>query len=463
MSAIAITVQNLSKVYRLGLNGARHETLLGAVTSLLKSPFANYRNVRNLSRFEDVTAEGRSRVEGRGQTPLSPPSAPSDIIWALRDVSFEVKAGEVVGIIGRNGAGKSTLLKILSRVTEPTRGRAEIHGRVASLLEVGTGFHPDLTGRENVYLNGTILGMKKAEINRKFDEIVDFSGIDKFIDTPVKRYSSGMRVRLAFAVAAHLDPEVLVVDEVLAVGDAAFQRKCLGKMSQVATQGKTILFVSHNLGVLASLCPRAILLDCGALKAAGDSQQIIDLYLKDSVHQAGAREWDHPAAAPGSGIARLRAVRVLSRGEVSGDVGIDKPIDLEVEYWNQSPGARLSVSLHLLDRMGTTVLSTANFPSATISPDEWFGRPYPRGLYRSVCTIPANFLNEGLYRVNVVILNEVTRREVFLREAVEFHVQDTGAMRGEYYGTWSGMVRPKLAWKTEALTSETMRGPNASQ
>ena len=255
---VAIRVEGLGKAYRIGLKEQQHETMLGALAAWVKSPFENFRNVRKLSSFGDLRTKGttdqgtqgpRDSGSQRASVPASPhPSAPksvspcvpesqsppSDIIWALKDVSFEVKHGEAVGIIGRNGAGKSTLLKILSRITEPTRGRATVYGRVASLLEVGTGFHPDLTGRENVYLNGTILGMKKREIDAKFDEIVDFSGVEKFIDTPVKRYSSGMRVRLAFAVAAHLEPEILIVDEVLAVGDAEFQKKCLGKMENVA-------------------------------------------------------------------------------------------------------------------------------------------------------------------------------------------------------------------------------------
>ncbi len=262
MTNIAIRVENLSKRYRIGLKEEMHDTLFGAMADFVRQPIKNLRRLRRLSRFEE---DGRDA---------------EDIIWALKDVSFEVEQGEVVGIIGRNGAGKTTLLKILSRITEPTSGRAEIRDRVSSLLEVGTGFHSELTGRENVYLNGTILGMRKAEVDRKFDEIVDFSGVEKFIDTPVKRYSSGMRVRLAFSVAAHLEPEILLVDEVLAVGDAAFQKKCLGKMGDVAEEGRTILFVSHNMAAIENLCQRSILLESGSIACTGNTPSVIKLYLE---------------------------------------------------------------------------------------------------------------------------------------------------------------------------------------
>jgi len=268
MNDVAIRAENLSKRYRIGLKEELPDTLLGAMSSWLKAPLANFRDLRKLSHFHD---NGRN-------TP--------DIIWALKDVSFEVKQGEVVGIIGRNGAGKSTLLKILSRITEPTSGRAVINGRVSSLLEVGTGFHPELTGRENVYLNGTVLGMSKAEVDRKFDEIVNFSGVEKFIDTPVKRYSSGMQVRLAFSVAAHLEPEILLVDEVLAVGDAEFQKKCLGKMGEVAAGGRTVLFVSHRMEMIESLCKRAFLLESGSLVLKDSARTVVNYYLTKMIDTA---------------------------------------------------------------------------------------------------------------------------------------------------------------------------------
>ncbi|MCP4270014.1 MAG: ABC transporter ATP-binding protein [Candidatus Brocadiaceae bacterium] len=260
MHNISIKVENLSKCYRIGYKEERHDTLGGNLASWIKSPFSNFRRLRNLSNFGEKDGG-------------------EDILWALKDVSFEVNQGEVVGIIGRNGAGKSTLLKILSRITEQTSGRITLNGRVSSLLEVGTGFHPELTGRENVYLNGTILGMKKKEIDCKFDEIVEFSGVKKFLDTPVKRYSSGMRVRLAFSVAAHLEPDILMIDEVLAVGDVEFQKKCLGKMNDVAKHGRTVLFVSHNMAAIQTLCDRAFWLDKGTSMLQSDVDQVVSQYL----------------------------------------------------------------------------------------------------------------------------------------------------------------------------------------
>ncbi|BET68281.1 ABC transporter ATP-binding protein [Opitutales bacterium ASA1] len=261
MSETVISAKNLSKCYRLGIRENPRETLVGSAIDFIKSPLANYNRLRRLTQFDDEDSD--------------------DILWALRDVSFELKRGEVVGFIGRNGAGKSTLLKILSRIAEPTRGGVDIYGRLSSLLEVGTGFHPELTGRENVYLNGTILGMKRKEIDRKFDEIVAFSGVEKFLETPVKRYSSGMAVRLAFAVAAHLDPEILVIDEVLAVGDAHFQQKSIGKMQEVSRgEGRTVLFVSHNMAAVEMLCTRVIVMDKGRMIFDGDPKPAIQAYLK---------------------------------------------------------------------------------------------------------------------------------------------------------------------------------------
>jgi lipopolysaccharide transport system ATP-binding protein len=261
MTNFAIKAEKLSKRYRIGSREKKHDTLMGSITSWFKAPLDNYQRLKRLSHFSDDD------------------HASQDIIWALKDASFEVKHGEVVGLIGRNGAGKSTMLKIISRITEPTSGRGIINGRVSSLLEVGTGFHPELTGRENIYLNGVILGMSKSEMDRKLDEIIEFSGVEKFIDTPVKRYSSGMHVRLAFSVAAHLEPEVLLIDEVLAVGDASFQKKCLGKMEEVAQGGRTILFVSHNLEAVRGLCQRALLFEQGKIRTDGPVDEVAQTYL----------------------------------------------------------------------------------------------------------------------------------------------------------------------------------------
>jgi lipopolysaccharide transport system ATP-binding protein len=266
---IAIEVERISKIYRIGVKESIHDSLGNAIFDFIRRPLKNFRKYRSLYRFDDVLKDSSEDN--------SPPS--DDVIWALKDVSFKVAAGEVVGIIGVNGAGKSTLLKILSHITDPTTGRAKIRGRISSLLEVGTGFHPELTGRENIYLNGTILGMRKKEIDLKFDEIVAFSGVERFIDTPVKRYSSGMRVRLAFAVSAHLEPEILLIDEVLAVGDASFQKKCLNKMHDVGEEGRTVLFVSHNMPAITRICPRTILLNNGSVIMDGPSHEVVSHYL----------------------------------------------------------------------------------------------------------------------------------------------------------------------------------------
>ena len=275
----AISVESLSKAYRIGLKEQIPDTLVGAVSSFLRWPAHNFRRLRSLNTFTVPTDNGQSSSDN------------SDILWALKDISLEVQEGEVVGIIGRNGAGKSTLLKVLSRITEPTSGRAVIRGRVSSLLEVGTGFHPELTGRENVYMNGTILGMKKREIDSKFDEIVEFSGVERFLDTPIKRYSSGMKVRLAFSVAAHLEPEILIIDEVLAVGDAEFQKKCLGKMRDVAKGGRTVLFVSHNMSAVVSLCERSILLNKGGVEFEGATSNSVEKYLSQN-EEVSSERWE---------------------------------------------------------------------------------------------------------------------------------------------------------------------------
>lgn len=440
----AIKVEALSKRYRIGIKEQRSDTLAGAIGTWLKSPIANLKKLRGLSRFQEDS-----------DTP--------DVIWALKNVSFEVKQGEVVGIIGRNGAGKSTLLRILARITEPTGGRVEVTGRLASLLEVGTGFHPELTGRENAYLNGTILGMRKVEIDRKFDEIVEFSGVEKFIDTPVKHYSSGMRVRLAFSVAAHLEPEVLLVDEVLAVGDAAFQEKCLGKMGEVARDGRAILFVSHNLGALVNLCPTAVLLIDGEKRASGPSDEVVNQYLEVDRANCGQIIWRDVEDAPGSDTVRLHSVKIISRGRPSPAVSIKDDIQVQIEFWNLKEGANLSISIQLKNRMGISVLSSINAHSANLIEDRWFGKAHPAGLFRTVCVIPGNFLNEGGYSVKVVILTDLKYQEVSTEEVVWFTVHDTGAMRREYNGRWVGVVRPRLSWNTQYLIEDaTALGHQAS-
>jgi lipopolysaccharide transport system ATP-binding protein len=425
-----ISVEHLSKAYRLGQIGT------GTLSHDLNVWWAKARGKPNpLLRIGQKDHGNRD-----GET-----------ILALNDVSFEVKQGEVLGIVGRNGAGKSTLLKILSQITAPSSGHIGVKGRIASLLEVGTGFHPELTGRENTYLNGAILGMKKAEIDHKLDEIVAFSEVEQFIDTPVKRYSSGMYVRLAFAVAAHLDPEILLVDEVLAVGDAAFQKKCLGKMGDVSREGRTVLFVSHNMGALLKLCPRSLLLSQGAICDDGPSNDVVREYIETGRQSRGEVVWDTPRLAPGNEKVRLHAVRIVNDGQVTSDVDIEKDARVEIEFWNFKPDAPICASIHLLDKMGAGVLASANMPSATPVPDEWFGKPFPTGLFRTECVLPGNFLNEGAYSINAIVLTDVSNIEVFATEVVSFMVHETGAMRREYGGGWLGVVRPKLSWRTQFL------------
>ena len=433
---IAISVRDLSKSYLVGHNSERKEHYVTVRDTVA-------RNVRNLARKTRDMFSGRAIVQGDT----------IEEFWALKDVSFDVNRGEVVGIIGRNGAGKSTLLKILSRITEPTRGSVKIKGRVASLLEVGTGFHPELSGRENIFLNGAILGMSRNEIQSKFDEIVEFAEISNFLDTPVKRYSSGMYVRLAFAVAAHLEPEILIVDEVLAVGDAEFQRKCLGKIGDVASSGRTVIFVSHNMSAVANLCSRAILISKGTLAGDGDRNEIINQYLASGqASQSGEMKWDEECNAPGNENVRLSAVRVISEGKIASDIDITKECTIEILFRNHKLGLKLSTNIHILDNFGNPVLATGNLPSASVAPDEWYGKSHPTGLYSAKCTIPGNFLNTGTYHLSVIILSDQFYYEVDIREFMSFSIHDVGERSKEYSGKWIGVVRPKLDWKTVLLT-----------
>lgn len=435
MSDVIIRAEKLGKKFQIGHQTARQENFREA---MIRGP-------RNLLRSAVDLLNGRSVIAG-------------DVIeefWALRDVDFEIKRGEAVGIIGRNGAGKTTLLKILSRITEPTEGRVDISGRVASLLEVGTGFHPELSGRENIFLNGAILGMTRAEVRRRFDEIVDFSGVEKFIDTPVKHYSSGMYMRLAFAVAAHLVTEILLIDEVLAVGDAAFQKKCLGKMGDVAKEGRTVVFVSHNLASLQSLCTKGILLESGKITQEGTIRAVIGKYMDAGEEQMGEASWASPDVAPGDDRVRLKAVRVVSEGVVTGEVDIAKEFQIEVDYWNLEPNSRRLVSIHLQTSTGVCVLTSANFPSACPVPDPWYSRRYPLGLFRTSCTIPGFLLNDDFHSLSLYI-NEMTATDniILMRDVLTFTVQDTGAMRKEYTDKWIGAVRPRLQWQTTQLNAQ---------
>ena len=439
ISDIAIKAENVSKVYRLGIKNEMEDNLGTAIFNFIKSPLANYRKYRSLYNFNDI-------INGSGQ---KSDTNPSNIIWALRALSFEVKQGEIVGIIGRNGAGKSTLLKILSRITSPTTGRIEIHGKMASLLEVGTGFHQELTGRENVYLNATVLGMRKKEVDRKLDEIIDFSGIEKFIDTPIKRYSSGMKVRLAFSVAAHLEPEILVVDEVLAVGDAAFQKKCLEKMEDVGKGGRTVLFVSHNLQAVTRLCPRGVLIENGRIIDDGPSGRVISNYLSSESGTTAKREWNDLSDSPGGEVVRLRAVRVCSEdGAIADTIDIRKPVRIEMEYEVLTPGHVLLPNFNLFNEEGIHVLKTLDLDP------EWRKRPRPNGVYVSSAWIPGNFLADGRYMVGaaLVALEPQTFMQFNEPDVVAFQVIDSmegDSARGDWAKRLKGVVRPILKWETQ--------------
>lgn len=385
--------------------------------------------------------------------PRQQPTVTREEFWALRDISLQIRAGEVVGILGRNGAGKSTLLKLISWIMAPTTGRVGVRGRLGCLLEVGTGFHHELTGRENIFLNGAILGMSRVEIRRKFDQIVDFAEVEAFLDTPVKHYSSGMFVRLAFSVAALLDPEILIVDEVLSVGDAAFQKKCHGVMQDAVRRGCTCLMVSHNLPTMINLCERAILLQSGKIIADGVPQDVAQEYLKTVRGNGGSVVWDDPQTAPGNTVVRLRSVRVLqgdSAREMS-EVDIAAAVTIAVQYQTLIPDEELYCAIVLKDQIGTAVLMTSSAKPVSSTPDDWSGRPHPTGLYLSCCEIPASFLNEGRYTVTAIVGRGVSEVQAQAEDAVAFDVHDTGEMRGLYFGQWPGVVRPKLPWSTEQV------------
>jgi len=436
MSESLIKVENLGKKYNLKhLGGGPHQGLRHLLQDAVMIPF---KALRKKSQPE----KGKPRSPG------------SEEFWAIRGISFDIMPGEVVGIIGRNGAGKSTLLKILSRITEPTEGRITLHGRVASLLEVGTGFHGELTGRENIFLNGAILGMSRQEIRKRFDEIVAFAEVERFLDTPVKHYSSGMYVRLAFAVAAHLEPEILIVDEVLAVGDAQFQKKCLGKMQDISSQeGRTVLFVSHNMGTVSALCTKGIYLKKGGVDFIGTAEEAIGRYVNDINQDQGEQTWLDDSEAPGSAILRFRAVRIISEERTTSDVPIDKEVHVEIDFSNHVAGTRVCPSVHLLDAMGVVVLTSANYPGASLQADPWFDRPCPVGKYRVRCTLPANFLNEGKYHISVFLHTNRTHVEARIDDALAFTVHETGEMRKEYTGPWAGVVRTRLGWQTTPLST----------
>ena len=446
-SDIAIRVEGLGKRYRIGARQQGYKTLRERVNDLALTPFRGARLLLGRNGDEEESPPGKT-YDPQSAIRNSLPST----IWALRDVSFEVKRGEVVGIIGRNGAGKSTLLKVLSRITEPTSGAVDIYGRVSSLLEVGTGFHHELTGRENIFLNGAILGMRKTEIARKFDEIVAFAEIEDFIDTPVKHYSSGMYVRLAFAVAAHLEPEILLVDEVLAVGDIQFQKKCLAKMHDASKHGRTVLFVSHNMAAITRLCERAILLLDGQVIDDNRAHQVVSKYMRSSFGSPAIRGWTNDAKKPGDDIVRLCRVRICNQsGDTSETIEIRQPVGVEMEYEVLKPGHVLVPNFHFFNEEGIYVFVIHDFGS------EWRYRPREVGTYISTAWIPGNFLAEGTFFVGTAVSTyKPVTVHFYERDALAFYVVDTldgDSARGDFAGHLPGVVRPVVNWTTVAKSA----------
>jgi len=448
MSDIAIRVEKLGKRYRIGAKEEGYKNFREIIVDAAKAPIRNFRRLRKLTKFEDNPSkeQGAKSKESNPMphAPCSMPSSPDDVIWALKDVSFDVHEGEVIGIIGRNGAGKSTLLKLLSRITEPTEGYAEIRGRVSSLLEVGTGFHPELTGRENIYLNGSILGMRKCEIDKRFDEIVEFSEIEKFLDTPVKRYSSGMYVRLAFAVAAHLDPEILIVDEVLAVGDVAFQKKCLGKMQDVSKGGRTVLFVSHNMAAIKRLCHRALCLVSGRLQLDGPADILISKYLTNDSSVRAERIWENGIANPGVNELQILGIRVLnSTGELSARLEGSSAFYIEIAFrvLKSITSCRIGVRV-------TTVNGVIVFESYDTDDD------CPRGSrklghYTIRSKIPGNFLSPGRYILSINAGIPNIKNLAFIENALLFDIEDTGIGSSEMDHRRAGIIRTQFHWEKE--------------
>ncbi|MDD5355450.1 MAG: ABC transporter ATP-binding protein [Candidatus Omnitrophica bacterium] len=411
-----IEVENISKKYKIGAQKERYLSLRDEIVKWI-SPSAR-----------------RARTA-------------QEELWALKDINFSIQEGEAVGIIGRNGAGKSTLLKVLSKITPPSEGKIKMRGRVASLLEVGTGFHPELTGRENIFLNGAVLGMTRAEIKKKFDEIVSFAEIEKFLDTPVKRYSSGMYVRLAFAVAAHLEPEILLVDEVLAVGDIEFQKKCLGKMGEVTTGGRTVLLVSHNMTAISRLCRKAILLKNGNIIDFEDSVSIINKYFGSESNYLSFQEWPDILKSPGDSYVRLNSVRVVNkRKEILGKVNIDEDVNIEMEYSVLKKGIIIRPWFILWNDMGICIFATTDTNCELVE------SPRLSGRYVSYVKIPSNLLSEGVVTVTAgMAAFRDLNNHFIVNEAVVFQVVDSlngNTARGKYGGSFPGVVRPKLPWFT---------------
>jgi lipopolysaccharide transport system ATP-binding protein len=428
MDNYAITLDNVSKKYNIGASRALKETFKETLTRMVLSPF---KKMGGILRGE---ASAASSLEKE--------------FWALRDISLNIRTGETVGLVGSNGAGKSTLLKVLTRITQPTSGYGEINGRTGALLEVGTGFHPELTGRDNIFLNGSILGMSQSIIKSKFDEIVDFSGVEEFLDTPVKHYSSGMYVRLAFAVAANLEPEVLLVDEVLAVGDASFQKKCMSKMNAIGDEGRTIVFVSHNMGAITRLCKRAILLKDGQIIDDGPAADVVAKYMTSGISKVGSRDWYNETKKFGDEIVQLLAIRVRDKnGAIIDTTDIRNPVVIEMEFEVMKDGYNFLPHFHLFNEAGINMMTIVDLDK------EWQKKVRPKGIYRTSVIIKGNLFSECtvFIHANMLSLNPLVTH-FSAPDVVAFQVFDTlegDSARGEYGGPLKGIVRPAFEWQTE--------------
>jgi len=424
MSNTVIKVENIGKQYRLGQVGT------GTIATDVNRWWHKVRGKEDP--YLKIGEVNDRSIKGVG-----------DLVWALKDINFEVKQGEVLGIIGKNGAGKSTLLKILSQVTGPTVGDIKVKGRIASLLEVGTGFHPELSGRDNVFLNGAILGMSKREIKDKFDEIVYFSGVERYIDTPVKRYSSGMYVRLAFAVAAHLDPEILIVDEVLAVGDAEFQKKCMGKMKDVSREGRTVLFVSHNIPAIKNLCTSAILLEHGKVIFEGETSQSISKYLYNAQNITGMKKWDI-SSRPGNDNFKINSLSLKRLDkEISSTFNISEDFFAEIVFEVLNSGMQVGFSFILSDVEGYTL-----FGSLSNTDENIYGKKLEKGIYKSVVTIYGNLLNTGKFIVSLTGFSNHFSEGFNAENILTFEAIDDGVLKKDFNGGYGGVFRPELKWES---------------
>lgn len=415
------------------------------IEHISKKYFLRHNKRPSYTTLRDLIGNGTKDLVGRLLHPkLQALASPKfDEFWALDDVTFDIKQGERLGIIGRNGAGKSTLLKILSRITEPSSGRATIKGRLSSLLEVGTGFHPELTGRENIFLNGAILSMTRSQIRRQFDEIVDFAGIAQFIDTQVKHYSSGMYMRLAFSVAAHLEPDILIIDEVLAVGDIQFQKQCIGKLEQVGNEGRTVIFVSHNMGAIRSLCTRAILLENGKNVSDGSPESIIGSYISGKENKQYVADGIQHSILENE-TARVSRVELLDENYFPiNSITTDMTFSVEITYTNKIAGASIGLNVMLNNSDGTCVFASINNHE-----EQWYGKPMPAGSFKSRCKIPKHFLNDGVFMIRIATFSKGFSDFVISNEILTFEVLDGIEVRADYFGGYSGCTRPLFNWTT---------------